>query len=234
MGSLVQSSRLARAFASWAWLRRVGCDTSFPVFLHTRDVTVGDDTTVGRRCEIGGSIELGDHASLGERVSSFGDVRVGRGTRLNPRCEIRGDVSIGRYCAVARDVTLQQSEHDHSSLAVQRPLYERVLETSPHGGSRGPITVGSDVWIGTDVLVTSGTEIGHGAVVAGSAVVTDDVEPYSVVAGVPAERKKYRFPESVRSRLLRLAWWEWSEAKIAANADAFRSPIDSVDDLPSE
>lgn len=234
MASLVQSSRVVRGVASWAWLRANGCDASLPVFLHTREVTVGDGVTVGRRCEIGGSLELGDHASLGERVSSFGDVHIGRGTRLNPRCEIRGDVSVGRYCAIARDVTLQQPEHDHSKLAVQRPLYERVLGVEPHDGGAGPITVGSDVWIGTDVLVTSGTEIGHGAVIAGNAVVTDDVAPYSVVAGVPAEHKKYRFPKPVRRRLLELAWWEWSEADIAAHADAFTESVESVDDLPPE
>lgn len=233
MVPFVQSSRRVHALASWTWLRVHGCQAAYPVFLDTRDVDVGKDVTIGRRCRIGGTIRLGDHASLGERTSSYGDVTVGRGTRLNPRCELRGSVSIGRYCAIARDTAFQEPAHDHTKLAVQHPLYERVLGVESKGSSNGPITVGNDVWIGADALILSGVEIGDGAVIAGKSVVTDDVDPYSVVAGVPAEHKHYRFPESVRERLLELRWWEWSESEIADNAAVFQSPIESVDDLPT-
>ena len=205
---------------------------AYPVFLDTRDIVVGEGVTIGRKSEIGGSLSMSDHTSFGEHVSSYGTVSVSRGTRLNPRCDLRGRVSIGRYCAIARGVSFQETEHDHTALAVQHPLYERVLESEPRQTSRGPITVGNDVWIGADSLVLSGVTIGDGAIIGGKSVVTDDVEPYSVVAGVPAEHKKYRFPEDVRERLLELRWWEWDESTIAHHAKAFTTPVNSVSDLP--
>lgn len=231
--SLVHSSRHLHALASWIWLRTHGCETAYPVFLDTRDVETGVDVTVGRRCRVGGSLRLSDHVSLGERTSSYGDVTIGRGTRLNPRCEVRGSVSIGRYCAIARDTVVQEPAHDYSKIAVQHPVYERVLGSKPEGDSDGPVEIGNDVWVGADTLILSGVEIGDGAVIAGKSVVTKDVEPYSVVAGMPAEHKHYRFPEPVRERLLELKWWEWSESKIANNAAVFQSSINSVTDLPT-
>lgn len=233
MVSFVQSSRHLHALVSWTWLRTHGCQTAYPVFLDTRDVEIGTDVTVGRRCQIGGAIRLGDHTSLGERTSSYGDVTIGRGTRLNPRCELRGTVSIGRYCAVARDTVFQETGHDYTKLAVQHPLYERVLGIAPEGDSDGPITIGNDVWIGADTLILSGVEVGDGAIIAGKSVVTDDVDPYSVVAGAPAEHKHYRFSEAIRERLLEIEWWEWSESEIVDNKVAFQSSIESVDDLPT-
>ncbi len=53
----------------------------------------------------------------------------------------------------------------------------------------------------------SGVTIGDGAVIAGSAVVVKDVEPYSVVGGNPARLLKYRFSPDIIAQLMRLAWW---------------------------
>jgi virginiamycin A acetyltransferase len=123
--------------------------------------------------------------------------------------------------------------HDYTKLAVQHPLYERLLSTEAEDSSEGPITVSNDVWIGANALILSGVDIGDGAVIAGKSVVTDDVEPYSVVAGVPAEHKHYRFSEAIRERLLEIEWWNWNESKIKDNASMFQSSIESVGDLPA-
>jgi acetyltransferase-like isoleucine patch superfamily enzyme len=63
-----------------------------------------------------------------------------------------------------------------------------------HGGGheRKPITIGDDVWVGANCLIMAGVTIGEGAVIAGGAVVTRDVAPYSVVGGVPARLIKVR------------------------------------------
>jgi phosphonate metabolism protein (transferase hexapeptide repeat family) len=78
------------------------------------------------------------------------------------------------------------------------------------------VTVGNDVWVGHGAIVLPGISIGHGAVIAAGAVVTKDVEPYAVVAGVPAKRIKWRFEKTVRERIIMLAWWDWSHDTLAA------------------
>jgi hypothetical protein len=76
------------------------------------------------------------------------------------------------------------------------------------------VVIGSDVWIGTDAMVLSGVSIGHGAIVAARAVVTRDVPPYAIVAGVPAKVVRWRFEPAVIERLLKVAWWEWDDERI--------------------
>ena len=106
---------------------------------------------------------------------------------------------------------------------VQVVLSEVVLGEPEFGGSRGPITVGSDVWIGREVLVVSGVTIGHGAVVASRAVVTKDVAPYEIVGGLPARHLRWRFSADIRAGLLATAWWDWPADKVIGHIPQLRS-----------
>ena len=74
-------------------------------------------------------------------------------------------------------------------------------------GARTRIVIGNDVWIGGRATILRGVTIGDGAVVGAGAVVTRDVEPYTVVGGVPARPIKKRFPEPVIDKLEELCWW---------------------------
>ncbi|QIB74258.1 acetyltransferase [Halogeometricum borinquense] len=85
-----------------------------------------------------------------------------------------------------------------------------------------PVVVGHDVWIGHAATVLPGVEIGTGAVVAAGAVVTHDVDPYTIVAGVPAEPIRRRFNKETARRLQETAWWEWDHETFTARLDAFR------------
>jgi serine acetyltransferase len=64
----------------------------------------------------------------------------------------------------------------------------------------------------------SGIKIGDGAIIAAGALVTKDVESYSVVGGNPAKHLKYRFEEQQIKNLLDIAWWDWEESKIKEEA----------------
>jgi hypothetical protein len=90
--------------------------------------------------------------------------------------------------------------------------------------SRGPITVGSDVWIAFEAMVMSGVTIGDGAVVAARSMVTKDVEPFEIVGGIPARHIGWRFEQPIREALLRIRWWDWPEEKIAAHRHEIDSP----------
>jgi len=83
--------------------------------------------------------------------------------------------------------------------------------------SKGPIIIGSDVWVGYKALILSGVRIGDGAVIGARSVVSKDIPPYAIAVGSPIVIKKYRFSEEVIKELLRIQWWNWPDEKIVKN-----------------
>lgn len=197
------------------------------------DVALAPETTVERRAELRDSVTLGRGVYVGRGTRLDGNVTVGAWTDLMANVEAFGEVDIGKYCAVARRSTFQGRGHAIQRACIERDLYVEHLGTEFETVSRGPIVVGNDVWIGVDTIFLSGVEVGHGAVVGAGSVVTKDVEPYSIVAGVPAEHRGYRFDEPVRSQLLDLGWWDWPIEKIKRNEQFFTTDLNEIGDLSS-
>lgn len=115
------------------------------------------------------------------KIVEFGDrVQFGRG------CVIQCDVRFGSHILVANNVAFV-GRNDHRIDIVGKAIWD-----SPRGGDRTTV-VEDDVWIGHGAIILSGVRICRGAVVAAGSVLVKDVEPYTVVAGVPAARVKRRF-----------------------------------------
>ena len=113
-------------------------------------------------------------------------VAFGHRVQLGVRCTIQTDVSFGDSVLVAGEVAFL-GRHDHRIDAVGKTVW---------GSGRGEnlgIVVQDDVWIGWRAIILDGVTIGRGAVVAAGAVVTRSVNPYSIVAGVPAKEIASRF-----------------------------------------
>ena len=72
---------------------------------------------------------------------------------------------------------------------------------------RVPMTVGSDVWVGSNAILGAGISIGNGAVIGANSVVTMNVDPFSVVAGNPARVIRYRFSQDLIERIEASKWW---------------------------
>ncbi len=85
-------------------------------------------------------------------------------------------------------------------------------------------TVGSDVWIGHGAKIRAGVNIGHGAVIGMGSVVTKDVAPYTVVAGVPAKEIGKRFDAELIEGLLASQWWNYDDEKLKRAAVYFAEP----------
>ncbi len=122
-------------------------------------------------------------------------------------------VRVGAFSSIGPDVILMDGG-DHRIDWVSTFPFRAALELpgayeDGHPSSRGDIEIGNDVWIGRGARVRSGVTIGNGAVVAGYAVVTRDVRPYAVVAGVPAREIRRRFTDEQVQALERIAWWDW-------------------------
>lgn len=178
-----------------------------------------------RATEVHGKTKIGPHSVIYGAILS-GNINIGRRTTLwGPNIQvlsIKNSVIIGSFCSIARDVTLQEYFHDHSKITtyfIGRNLFGKPIEDEVK--SKGPIIIGSDVWIGTGVQVMSGVKVGHGAVIGANSVVTKDVPPYAVIGGNPAKVIKYRFDQSKIDELLELKWWEWDDERIKKNQDLF-------------
>src|SRR6202000_2125328 len=76
------------------------------------------------------------------------------------------------------------------------------------------VQIGNDVWIGSNILIMDGIKTGDGAIIAAGSVVTKDVMPYTIIAGVPAKFLRNRFNEQQTEELLKLKWWNWPIDKI--------------------
>ncbi|WP_205321400.1 CatB-related O-acetyltransferase [Tritonibacter mobilis] len=158
-----------------------------------------------------------------------GPVNIGRHTYLSgPRIDIiahLNSVSIGSFCSIARGVQIQ--EYNHATDGLSTAFLSRRID--PKRGlspneivSKGPITVGHDVWIGANSTIVSGITIGTGAVVAAGAMVTKDVPAFAIVAGNPARVLRYRIESaSLREELLASEWWTWPLQRIETYARNF-------------
>ncbi len=94
-----------------------------------------------------------------------------------------GKISIGNYCQIASNCVLRASNHIFEN--VNKPILEQ-------GSLYGEIILEDDVWIASNCVITADTKIGKSAIIAAGSVVTKDVEPYSIVGGVPAKFIKKR------------------------------------------
>ena len=97
-----------------------------------------------------------------------------------------------------------------------------------------PIIIGNDVWIGQNAVVLPGVTVHDGAVCAAGAVVTHDVPPYTIVGGVPARIIKKRYPDQMIEKLLKIRWWNWTDAKIRENLEYFYQPEVFVEKFSDE
>lgn len=154
---------------------------------------------------------------------------------------------IGRYCSINRTARIWNnhpidyiSTHpmlDHLSFYewsqwdVRKEMISRYgkyysnaeYEDSPLRNNKS-VSIGNDVWIGGNVVILPGVRIGNGAVLAAGAVITKDVPPYAVTAGVPAHVIRYRFSADLIAKLEEIQWWNWSIEQIENNIELFYQP----------
>ena len=135
-------------------------------------------------------------------------VQMGAHSYINSG-RIESGVYIGRYCSIGNMVSLGNGHHDMDLLSTSSWFDSDAPSTSKMVDKRGILVrIMNDVWIGDKAIVMNGVTVGNGAVIGAGAIVTKDVAPYSVVAGVPAKHIKFRFPPDIVERLLKTRWWE--------------------------
>lgn len=114
-------------------------------------------------------------------ISMF--IEIGNNSELGTNCIIQSNTKIGDYVIMGPDVKIYTKNHRYSDLNIPIALQGEV---------KGKVTIGNNVWLGANVIVTSGVNIGNHVIIAAGAVVTKDIPDYAIAAGIPAHIIKYR------------------------------------------
>ncbi|MDC0738692.1 chloramphenicol acetyltransferase [Cognatishimia sp. SS12] len=183
-------------------------------FLHA-DVTL-TDTTFGRYTEVGQGSRIA-HSDIGDYsyCDRYADI---------------ANASIGKFSNIASFVRIGATDHPMQGASLHHFLYrsadyfddaENDAAFFAHRKSRRA-SIGHDTWIGHNAMIKPEVTVGHGAIVAAGAIVTHDVAPYTIVAGTPARVLRLRQSPKIATRLLALAWWDWSHDRLRAALPDFR------------
>lgn len=142
-------------------------------------------------------------------------------------------LTIGHFCSIATGVKFNLAGN-HKLL---RPTTYAIMRffmgegRGKDGYSKGPITIGDDVWIGADSKIFSGVTIGQGAVIGGSSVVAKDIPPYAIAVGNPVRVVKYRFDAERIELLKQIDYSKVTPEIVRANSDFFTDEAFSVERL---
>jgi virginiamycin A acetyltransferase len=178
-----------------------------PYFNYKNDVKVSFWATGVHHVDFGGSNTVPEYCAFSD--STY----LGYKTTLGTNNFFGGKVTIGKYCQLGRDLAFHPTNHPISYLTtyINANLYTGELKSLK---TEKPIIIGNDVWIGHGVIVLAGVTVGDGAILAAGAVVTRDVEPYSIVAGNPAKPIRKRFSEELIQELQSFKWWDKSDKEL--------------------
>ena len=133
------------------------------------------DTPPYRKFSLGRRSVVESYACINNAV---GDVVIGDHTRIGLHCTVIGPVTIGSHVNLAQGITVTALNHNFEDAG---------LRIDEQGVSTKAVTIGDDVWIGTNAVILPGVNVGSHCVIAAGAVVTKDVPDHSLVAGVPAK-----------------------------------------------
>ncbi len=164
----------------FTWLRRI--QTRIYLSCKSQYLSHGDDIHIGK----------------GTRLWAPKKLRIGNGVYIGKQVHIEANCEIGDYCLLANRVAIV-GRHDHDFSAIGFPVrYAPWVGSrrfpSPYADEKAVIE--SDVWLCYGVIVLTGVTVGRGAIVAAGSVVTKDIPPYSIAAGVPARVVGQRFADA--------------------------------------
>lgn len=202
-------ARLTSLFLSISLITKIRNKVKYPGIgiANRANLNIYGEFTYGSGCGIGegvnlvipehATLALGDNCYIGRYVELGPNkkIEVGSNTSIQDRCIMLGDVRIGRYCSLAPNVYISSGKHYFDLMPSWLIKDQDKMSASDEKLMKQhskPVVIEDDCWLGINVVVMSGVTIGKGAVVGANSVVTKDVEPYTVVAGVPAKLIKKR------------------------------------------
>ena len=220
---------LKRLILKWSW------SVQFANYINKIREQQRIKLKLGKSVFLGFSVVLEGHNFINNHTAITNSY-LGFGSYVANDAKI-SKTKIGRYCSIGPRVICIFGHHPTKKFVSTHPSFfsawgqvgftytnkqlfnefsKPISEGSPY-----TISIGNDVWIGSDVRILDGVHIGDGAIVAAGAIVTKNIEPYSIVGGMPAKHIKYRFTETQINFLLQFKWWDRPQAWISKNAHLF-------------
>ncbi len=190
----------------------------------------GDRQTVYLKSVVGNpNISVGEYTMYNDFVNAPVDFEKNNVLYHYPVNNDR--LVIGKFCSIACGARFifTSANHTMGSLSTYPfPLFyeewdSKASEVTEAWDNKGDIIIGSDVWIGYEAVIMSGVHIGDGAIIGTRAVVTKDVEPYTIVGGIPAREIRKRFDPDTISQLEAIRWWDMPREQIAQLLPAIKS-----------
>ncbi len=189
------------------------------------------------------SVKFDEYNTI-RKYARLRDISLGRFTYVGRESQVY-HAQVGAFSCIGPDVIIGPGEHPTKYFVSSHPMFYSTLEQS------NPVIVeknlfeefatthiGNDVWIGARAILKTGVRIGDGAIIAAGAVVSKDVEPYSIVGGIPAKHIRYRFSAEQIAILEKVKWWEkdldWliAHKNEFVHIDSFMAGLKSYQPLP--
>jgi acetyltransferase-like isoleucine patch superfamily enzyme len=154
------------------------------------------------------------------------DVQMGRCSYVGRDTQVY-HARIGSFTSIGPQVLIGLGEHPSESFVSTHPMFysdrgqsNPIIVDKPLFDEMPTTHIGNDVWIGARAVLRTGVRIGDGAIIAAGAVVVKDVEPFSIVGGVPAKHIRYRFSAEEMERVRKSEWWNRDFAWLREHKEA--------------
>ena len=156
------------------------------------------------------NVEFGGENKIPGGCTFSGKIVIGFRSTLGINNWVHGNVMIGKYCQLGANVMINSTNHPihYMTTYINYNLFDGELYRLKEVEN---IEIGNDVWIGHNVIVLGNVRVGNGAIIAAGSVVTKDVDPFSIVGGVPARLIRMRFAVDVCKDIEELEWWNMSD-----------------------
>lgn len=212
--------------------------------------SMGGNNKVFKKAEIKDS-KLGSYVSVGDFAIIRGSTihshtEINRRNYIDKSCidsytytgigTIVLSAIIGKFNSISWNVSIGGNNHEYENVSTIRLWRFNMLDSGKFTvkndyKEQTLCDVGNDVWIASNAVILRDLKIGNGAVIGAGAVVTKDVEPYSIVAGVPAKVIKIRFDDKSIEALEKIKWWDWPKEIIRENTELIFSSVVNADTI---